>query len=278
MNKYSQKNANPPIGHSQNDWRLRERGRDYAPALSVRDVPSLGLTARILGHKTGRVHILFSELETALFYALEATPSVIDIREQFVLPIEQTQAIAGELAIHHPIDPKTKSLFELTTDFVITVRLGSQQVDHARTVKYSGDLAKHRTQQKLELERVFWERQGISWGIITEKDIPAGLVANSRWLHPYFTLADSPDLTPDILGRIERVLKPKIIAGKLSLARYAAESDDELGLMPGASLKAVRHFLAIHRWAVDLDHPINPAKMLVLLNHDAVKGGSDGIP
>ena len=124
----------------------------------------------------------------------------------------------------------------------------------------------------------FGERQGIGWGIVTEKDIPAGLVANSRWLHPYFTLSDSADLTPDILGRIERVLKPKIIAGTLSLARYAAESDDELGLMPGSSLKAVRHFLAIRQWTVGLNHPIDPAKMLVLLNHDAVKGGNDGIP
>jgi hypothetical protein len=278
MNKCSQKDANRPIGYSKNDWRLRERGRDYAPALGVRDVPSLGLTTRILGHKTGRVHILFSELETALFYALEATPPVTDIREQFALPLEETQAIAEELAIRHPIDPKTKSLFELTTDFMITVQAGSQQVDHARTVKYSGDLAKHRTQQKLELERVFWECQGIGWGIITEKDIPAALVANSRWLHPYFTLSDSPDLTPDILDRIQRVLKPKIIAGKLSLARYAADSDDELGLMTGTSLKAVRHFLAIRQWTVDLNRPIDPAKMLVLLNHDAVKGATDGIP
>src|SRR6266404_9067285 len=115
MNNHSQKDAGWPIGYSQNDWRLRERGTDYTPALGVRDVPSLGLTTRIQGRKTGRVHILFSELETALFYALEATPSVIDIREQFALPLEETQAIAEELSIAHPVDPKTKSLFELTT-------------------------------------------------------------------------------------------------------------------------------------------------------------------
>src|SRR6267378_1536794 len=107
MNKQSQKDANRSNGYSKNDWRLRERGRDYTPALGVRDVPSLGLTTRILGHKTGRVHILFSELETALFYTLEVTPSVIDIREQFALPLEETQVIAQVLAIHHPIDPTT---------------------------------------------------------------------------------------------------------------------------------------------------------------------------
>ena len=239
------------------------------------DVPSVGLTTRILGHKTGRLHIFFSELETAFFYSLEVIPAVADIREQFELPVEETRAIAEELNIRHPSDPKAKSLFPLTTDLVITTRQGTKHVDHARTVKYSQDLTKTRTLQKLELERVFWEGQGVSWGIFTELDISKSLVANSRWLHPCFTLSDSSDLTPEILDRIDRVLRPKILAVRDSLAHCAAQSDDELGLSPGTCLKVARHFLAIRRWEVDLNVLIDPAKTLQLLNNGVIHGISD---
>ncbi len=254
------------------DWRLQGRGGDYVPWLHIRDVASLGLATRILGNKTGRMHVLLSQLETAYFYTLELTPAVFDIREQFALPLDQTLLIADQTGIRHPVDPKTKLPIPLTTDFMVTIRNGLNQIDHARTVKYANDLMKPRTIQKFELERVFWEKQNISWGIVTDQDISTGMVANGRWLHPYFKLSDCPDLTPALLNRIDQVLRPLVAAGDLPLARCTDQTDENLGLTPGTSLKAVRHFLAVRSWTVDLTVQVDPSKKLQIKDEGQIDG------
>src|SRR5690349_4522054 len=55
---------------------------DYQPWLTVREVPSRGLSTRSKGWKTGRVHHVLSKLEKKYFYILEWSKIVVDIREQ----------------------------------------------------------------------------------------------------------------------------------------------------------------------------------------------------
>lgn len=255
------------------EGRGQGRGHAYTPWLNVRDVPSLGLSTRVRGWKTGRVHSLLSQLETSYFYVLDGSPVVTDIREQFpLLPIEETLAIANECGLVHPRDITTREPVTMTTDFVITARGSAGFVDCARTVKYSRDLASKRTLEKLELERRYWIKRGVDWAIVTEKDIPAGIAENIQWLHPYLEISDHPALTEDSLRRIERVLEPKIREGRRPLAQCAAECDDQLGLPPGTSLTAVRHFLAVGRWFTDLRKPIDPGETLVLLHQPSAEG------
>ncbi len=226
------------------EGRGQGRGCAYTPWLNVRDVHSLGLSTRVRGWKTGRAHSLLSKLETNYFYVLDGSSVVTDIREQFpLLPIEETLAIANECGLVHPRDPATREPVVMTTDFIITVRGSAGSVDCARTVKYRQDLASKRKLEKLEIERRYWIKRGVNWGIVTENDIPIGMAKNIEWLNPYFEISDHPALTEDTLRRIERVLDPKIREGGRPLARCATECDDELGLPPGTSLTAVRHFL-----------------------------------
>ena len=53
-------------------------GKDYKPWLTVRDVPSLGRSHRIFGHKSQRTHHLLSDLELAVFLLLEWHPDTED--------------------------------------------------------------------------------------------------------------------------------------------------------------------------------------------------------
>ena len=70
-------------------------GVSYLPWLLVRDVPSKGLSTRIEGWKTGRIHHFLSELELMYYYVLEWSKIVLDIREQYpLLPLEETISIA----------------------------------------------------------------------------------------------------------------------------------------------------------------------------------------
>ncbi len=260
------------------EGRGQGRGHAYTPWLNVRDVHSLGLSTRVRGWKTGRAHSLLSKLETSYFYVLDGSPVVTDIREQFpLLPIKETLAIANECGLRHPCDPTTREPVTMTTDFVITVRGSAGLVDCARTVKYCQDLASKRKLEKLELERRYWTKRGFDWAIVTEKDIPTELAKNIEWLHPYFEISDHPALTEDSLRRIGRVLDAKIREGRRPLAQCAAECDDELGLPPGTSLTAVRHFLAVGRWFTDLTKPIDPGESLVLLNQPSAEGALHGI-
>jgi len=240
-------------------------GPDYRPWLNIRDVPSRGLSCRVKGSKTGRLHSFLSRLETDFFFLLEGLPAVSDLREQFpLLPIDETIAIADECGVAHPADPRIREPIVMTTDFVVTMQDGSQRIEVARSLKYSVDLAAPRTLEKLEIERRYWDRRGIEWAIVTEKDISPAFVKNIRWLHPYLDVTEFADLSPANLRRIELDLISRISACQKSLACCAAETDDLLGLKPGTSLSAVRHFLATRRWQVDLYQPIDPNRILNL--------------
>lgn len=162
--------------------RGRGEGGDYKPWWYVNEVPSRGQSSRVLGWKTGRVHHLLSRNELGYFYVLEWSPRVVDIREQFPLwPEDETRGIAEEIGIEHPSPPGSDHWI-ITSDFRITLEDGQEVV---RTVKPAEELGKPRVVEKLEIERRYWEKRGIGWGIVLDEDLPPSLVKNIRWLHKH---------------------------------------------------------------------------------------------
>ncbi len=250
--------------------RLKEQrgqgtGGNYVPWLHIQDVPSQGLVSRIKGWKTGRVHHLLSELETSYFYVLEWALPVLDIREQFpLLPLEETQAIAGQLDIAHPADPRTQEPVIMTTDFLITIQQGIDSIEVARSTKPAQGLQSQRTLEKLEIERCYWLKRNVDWGIVTEREIPEALVNNVKWLHPYLRTIELAPLTQMDIDRIATALSPLILQANTPLANVTTICDDKLGLAPGTSLSVVRHLLASRRWCVDMSQPIRPNEKLIL--------------
>ena len=73
----------------------------------------------------------------------------------------------------------------MTTDLLVDFNLGGQHLSKAISVKYAQDLEDERTIEKLELERRFWEGEGIEWFIFTEHEVPVLFVKNIRWLAPH---------------------------------------------------------------------------------------------
>jgi hypothetical protein len=103
------------------------------------------------------------------------------IREQFPLPLETTLEIAKKIGIPHPAD-RRKNPVVMTTDFLVTVSTPSGNVDWARAIKPSSQLQKQRVIEKLEIERIYWQTNNISWGIVTEREMPRILVKNIDYL------------------------------------------------------------------------------------------------
>jgi hypothetical protein len=264
MAKRSRNSSETTIENRLKQGRGMGQGANYNPWLHIQDVPSQGLASRIKGWKTRRVHHLLSELETSYFYVLDWSLPVLDIREQFpLLPLEETLAIAEQCGVAYPADPRTKEPVVMTTDFVVTVRQSVGSIEQARTVKYAQDLQSKRNLEKLEIERCYWQRRNIDWGIVTEREVSKTLAENIKWLHPYLDLNDLPqsDIT-----RITMVMTPLVLQAKDSLADIAAICDDQLGLTPGLSLLVVRHLLANRAWQVNMVKPILPSERLVLLS------------
>ncbi|HEU0175001.1 MAG TPA: TnsA endonuclease N-terminal domain-containing protein [Blastocatellia bacterium] len=265
MAKRERKSTRKVIDKRLKQGRGQGTGSDYQPYLRVQDVPSQGLATRIRGWKTGREHHFLSLLECHYFFLLEWSPLIVDIREQFPLDLDETRAIAADLGIRHPTDPRTREPVVMTTDFVNTIRRPIGVIEHARTLKYAKDLANSRVMEKFEIERVYWTAREVDWGIVTELDIDSAVVENIKWVHPFHDVSTLAPLTADLISSIADVLTLRALAEDLPLRDLTAMCDEQFGLADGASLTVVRHLLATRRWQVDMRRPIRVPEKIRLI-------------
>jgi len=153
-------------------------GESYTPWIGVGEFHSLGQEKLVPGRLVRRLHTTHSQIERAFLECLENRKGILDIREQFPLPLADTLRIAMDLVIRHPRDYCTKQVRVMTTDFLITSMEGLE----ACAIKNSQELRKTRTLQKLEMEKEYWTRQGIPWKLYTEKEAGISNVRNTAWL------------------------------------------------------------------------------------------------
>jgi hypothetical protein len=154
-------------------------GADYVPWIKIQDFPSNGMVSRIKGAKTGRVHHLLSNHEMRLFYLLDWSDDVIDIREQYPLLDLQLAIETAEMAqIRYPCDPVSGFPYVMTSDFYVETVSGVMII----SVKSVSDLENPRTREKLEVERRYWNNQGFRWTIATENEINPVKAKNIEWL------------------------------------------------------------------------------------------------
>jgi hypothetical protein len=261
------------IARKLEEGRGTGHGSAYRPWLTVQEVRSNGYVSRIAGWKTKRQHEFFSNIETDYFYLLEWSKSVIDIREQFpLLPLEETLKIAADCGYEHPRDPRTKAPIVMTTDFRISGASGITRLEYARTIKPQQMLSSRRVLEKFEIERRYWNGRGVSWGIVTENDIPEELVRNVQWVHRYHDRSSVAHVNPNISRAISKMVAEFLETGN-SLSAAALAADDRIGLAAGTSLSVVRHLIATREWQVDMLRLIQPAQPLKILNVQSTQTG-----
>jgi TnsA endonuclease N terminal/TnsA endonuclease C terminal len=239
-------------------------GASYNPWLHVQDVATDGRAWRIKNWKTGRDHHFLSDHEHNYYLIAYWSQKVVDIREQFPLPLETTLEIAKKIGIPHPAD-RRKNPVVMTTDFLVTVSTPTGNVDWARTIKPSSQLQKQRVIEKLEIERIYWQTNNISWGIVTEREMPMVLVKNIEYLYSHYEIADRVSLSQDEIYGIAETLTSLITQNSNSLKDATRLCDEKLGLQRGDSLTIARHLLATRQWLVDMNIPIEPGNQMALL-------------
>lgn len=254
-NKWSEEKRNCYIKEGRGQGELSQ----YIPWIKIQNISSRGNSSRLMGWTAKRQHEFLSNLEKDFFSLLDWEDSVIDIREQFPLNVESTLRIAEEKGISHPTDRTTGIPFDMTTDFFITVVKNNEKQYIARTVKPSKQLDDERIIEKFEIERTYWEDQGIDWGIVTEKEIPKQLTNNILWVHKFYYLSEE-DLSFSTL--LLRLLIYKKGSGE-KLLEVCNKFDEDYNLETGSSLSYVKHFIARKYISVDMNKKINPSNLTI---------------
>jgi len=234
-------------------------GKEYKPWIEIQDFPSLGRVSRPFGWKTNRIHHLLSDLEKNYFYILEWSDMVIDIREQFPLfDRELAIQIAQEKGIKYPVYKGTDIPYIMTTDFMINIRTSSGQLKNiARTIKPSGDLEKKSVIDKYEIERCYWEKKGIDWGIATEHEIERNLSGNIEWLHMCYRYEDLEFNDRRYFEELATILTSRLYKLDIPLNSLLTNLDFEYRTEAGTFLKILKHLLASKKLFIDMTQPID---------------------
>ena len=236
------------------EGRGRGYGADYRPFLQIDDLSSSGRSHRIWTPVTGREHHLLSDGEYYNLHLKWWDASTADLREQFPLPRAKTLAIADALGVRHPMVYGT--VVVMTTD-LLTTRIDGTLC--ATAVKLAQDADLPRGREKLAIERVYWEGQGIEWECLTEADLKTPRARNIVWalkaLSPQ--VADPGPLGDAVIDHLR--CRPAF------RARHACLTfDDAHGLKRGSAASLLRLMIALRRVEVDMSaRPVmeNPTSM-----------------
>ncbi|MBS4032028.1 MAG: heteromeric transposase endonuclease subunit TnsA [Clostridiales bacterium] len=234
-------------------------GENYKPYIRTQDAGKLGRTTRVKGIKTNRTHNLLSDLETNFMHILEYSDIVVDIREQFPLDLEETNRIAEDLGVKHPVCSTTKEPVVMTTDFLITVRYNNKQMDVARTCKYAKDLIERQI-IKFEIEREYWARKGVDWAIVTDFEVNKTFAQNIKFIHSFYSLDNLEgfeSIKKQERARLIQSFKQQIVGDSVIIRDISSNFDDSNSLLVGTSLSIYKHLLMTKQISVDLNKKLN---------------------
>jgi hypothetical protein len=235
-------------------------GENYQPWFTAKQVSSRGNTYRPNGIKTRREHLFLSDWEYFYFLLLDWSDNIIEIREQYpLLELEETLEIAKNLNVDHPMDPRKNDLKVITTDFLITFCDGTEYAISIKPYKLLTD----RELEKMEIERLYWEKRGVCWELVTDKDISVVYAKNIEFVHSTYNLKDY-QISQSTILKVKKLMQPMLIKGITKLTDITNLVDDRLGLSPGNSLTIARHLIITKQWIVDMSQPLDPNKPLLI--------------
>jgi len=180
-----------------NRYHSRVKKSGYVPWVTVRQSHSIGQGQIVINSKLDRALHFLSRGELQPYFHFEHNSNVVNIFEQFPLPLDATLKIATKLNILHPgsyfeaiyYDGQTPAK-TMSTDYLVKLKNGKYI---AYSFKYSDSLdptetspvSVARTNKKFEIERAYWNSQGIKFIIITEKTFHTVVTNNLRYLREH---------------------------------------------------------------------------------------------
>jgi len=185
-----------------NTYHSKVKKSGYLTWVTVRQSHSIGQGQIVINSKLDRALHFLSRGELQPYFHFEHNSNVVNIFEQFPLPLDATLKIAVKLNILHPgsyleaikYDGQTPAK-TMSTDYLVKLKNGKYI---AYTFKYSDSLdpketspiSVARTNKKFEIERAYWASQGIEFIIITEKTFHVVVTNNLRYLREHLEYSE----------------------------------------------------------------------------------------
>ncbi|HIC8799583.1 TnsA endonuclease N-terminal domain-containing protein [Aeromonas veronii] len=204
----------------------------YRPWVTVRQSHTYGQGQIVYSHKTRREHHLLSRGERAPFFYFERDPTVIDILEQYPLPLHQTLEIAASLNVVHPGNYKERGNHggripakTMTQDFVIIRQTeAGKHILSPYSFKYSDAMdpeitsprVVNRTWAKERIALEYWRTQNIDHVLITEKSFDATIIYNLEFLRECFDEAELIQVSAEFYVNVIVRFRHHMIATPLS--------------------------------------------------------------
>jgi hypothetical protein len=248
-------------------------GASYKPWSTAQSFSSRGMTHRVFSEKTGRMHTYYSTPELGCGLLLEWSDEVLDYREQFPMhDLAETQEIATALGYEHPTRrrrSKGQTIEEdmvMTVDFLVTL---AREIDDVRQVAISVKLVEslddsaqqQRTLEKEEIARRYWERRGVPFRFVTDRELPRVLIENLSLVFHYVQL-DGLGIPEEQIPSVLDHLYDRIAAAPGVAVNRTCLMDERLRLPRNTSASLVWHAIATKRWSVDMTARLDPERPL----------------
>jgi len=225
-------------------------GAHYAPLIDIHESGSVGTLNAVSSALTGRTHHYLSGVEASYHRVSELNERVIDIREQYPLPLEVTQPLARALRVHHP--GSKKDPFPVTIDLLLTVRLaGSDAVAYVpRSVKHWNRTVPSSDVRRAALEEAACRQMGMNpWKLVTNHQLPPQIDEKTRFL--FTGIVGNPEWSA---REIEGFLRAMSQADfRLPLSELLEEHIPSLtGIKASNSVKLFNYLVVKRRLRIDL--------------------------
>lgn len=150
---------------------------------------------------------------------------------------------------HGLLSDLKRNCFYLTeySDFIIDIDKGHGVFEVTRTIKMKDVLLRERVIERFEIEREYWQRRDIDWGIVTEEEIPKITARNISYIHDYYNIQDFDvfrEISSQYIGDLSIALLQRLLNNNRSICTIANEFDKDVHLPLGSSVTLFYYLLA----------------------------------
>lgn len=222
-------------------------------ALKVTTFSSKGRATRIYSYKTKKIHHLQSDNQLRFFLILEWSNQVKDVQENVELRDLEAKIDNMENLKLDKFKNKENQLYQLHTNFLISIVgiNGAEQV--AVSVKSLSELERKTVIEKMEIERRYWKAKWVNFYVITEKEIDKQFVENIKWVREAFvdkSMENKEELKEKLYYFLQEY-KEKVIMYALN------KFDEEEQLKSGTALFILRYLIAVKEVEINMKEKLD---------------------
>nr|WP_241774566.1 MULTISPECIES: TnsA endonuclease C-terminal domain-containing protein [Lysinibacillus] len=122
-------------------------------------------------------------------------------------------------------------------------------------------------QYPFEIEREYWHRKEIVWGIVTEEEIPKTMARNISYIHDYYDIRDYDvfrEINVQYIEDLSISLMQRLLGTNESIRKITNEFDRDTHLPFGSAVTLFYHLLSRKIIIIDMIEPLNLEKPITI--------------